>query len=162
MATTKKGGKKPAKTASKKKSTKGSAEDEAPDPLEKFRSGAETAVEESNAAGSSDETGEDDIASHNELIDEELDGQKLIPGAERKGNKKIEAQALKVQDLQARRQELLDEEIEERKKLTAMMTKAGFTAGDHYDLPGTDYEIEMDSSEVKAKVHKKKKTKASE
>lgn len=148
MTTTKAG--KKTRGPYKKKAKPGETGADEQEPLDRFRTGAAASL------GKEDAT-EEDVADHNELIDEEpATGQKRIPGQERKGNKKIEAQAMVVRDLQTQRQDLLDEEIKQRDKLTQMMQKAGV---EQYDIPDTDLEAVIERGEPKAKVHRKKKVK---
>src|SRR5258708_5082465 len=79
------------------------------EPLDRFRQGAAASMGKEEGAATGDET--DNVVDANELIDEEASGQRRIPGQERKGNKKIEKQALKVRELQQQRQDILEEEI---------------------------------------------------
>lgn len=122
--------------------------EDAQEPLDKFRKGAAAKLGKADASS-------EDLSKSNDLIDTDRDGQKRIPGTERKGNKKIEEQARVVQDLQGERQQILDQEIKERDKLTQMMQRAGI---EQYDLD-ENYEAVIDRGEPKAKVHKKKKVK---
>lgn len=148
--TTKKAGKKRGPYKKKPKSEGDSGNSQEQEPLDRFRQGAAASMGKEEGVAS-----EDDVATHNETIDEDRGGQKRIPGTERKGNKKVEAQAHKVQDLQERRREILEEEIAEREKLTEMMQKAGI---EKYDLD-EEYEVVIDRGDPKAKVHKKKRQK---
>lgn len=99
-----------------------------------------------------------DLKDQTEDLDEERSGQKLVPGVTRRRNKKVEEQALKVLDLQTKRQKLLQKEIVERELLTDMMIQAGIEAQDLDD----EFIVEIKAGAKKAYVHKKKKEKDDE
>lgn len=87
-----------------------------------------------------------------ELVSEELSGQKRIPGVERVVNRKLEKQALKVYALQTERRALLEAEVAERAKLTQMMMDGELT---EYLIHSEGLVIDL-AGELKAKVHKSK------
>jgi len=129
-----------AKTSTKKRTRKGKGDGEQ-EPVTNFRK---------SKAGT-----DDDLKDQTQELDEERSGQKLVPGVTRRRNAKVEEQALKVLDLQTKRQKLLAKEIAEREILTDMMIKAGIEIQDLDD----EMVVEIKAGEKKAFVHKKKKVK---
>lgn len=99
------------------------------------------------------ETNESETVTTNE----DRNGQLRVPGMERKTSPAIEAQALRVYELQMERIEAAKAENAERKALTKMMREMDIP---EQDLPD-DLVVELDT-EPKAKVHKRKNKKASD